>query len=407
MAKAYVIDEEEGTRVPFLRGILTRSLQDAGISFEDAYKLSSEIREEMGDTEVINKEMLRDKVVEYLEDNYSNTVVQRYRAPVGAAAPILVRDVAGQVSAFSRAQHQRCLESCGLVSEKSIAVTQKMYRHLVEKGITRVDAPHLGYLTYRCLNQDPDLGPDIAHRYMVWVDFQHSGRPLVLLIGGTAGCGKSTVATELANRLEIVRTQSTDMLREVMRMMIPERLLPALHTSSFSAWEALPGSTQQNGDLDTLLADGFRTQADYLSVPCEAVIQRALRERVSLIIEGVHVQPSLLEKIPMDTDAVVAPIMLAVLKPEKLRKRIRGRGSQAPQRRSERYLENFDRIWRLQSFILSEADRTGIPIVANDNKEKVLQEVMKSIIDTISKTFSSNPKDVFKNVGLTGKPPGN
>ena len=45
------------------------------------------------------------------------------------------------------------------------------------------------------------------------------------------GTGKSTLATELAHRLGIVRTQSTDMLREVMRTMIPAHLMPALHVS--------------------------------------------------------------------------------------------------------------------------------------------------------------------------------
>ena len=30
------------------------------------------------------------------------------------------------------------------------------------------------------------------------------------------------------------------MLREVMRTMIPQRLLPVLHASSFNAWQELP-----------------------------------------------------------------------------------------------------------------------------------------------------------------------
>ncbi len=399
MAKTYVIDADGGTRVPFLRGILTRSLQDAGISFEDAYKLASVIRQEVGDAEEITTVALREKVVGLLEYGFSSNVVQRYRTPTGTATAIMVHDSSGQATPFSRAQHQRCLESCGLTGERSTAVTQKMYRHLIERGLTRVDASHLGHLTYRCLHQDPNLGPDIARRYMIWVDFLQSCRPLILLIGGTAGCGKSTVATELANRLEIVRTQSSDMLREVMRMMIPERLLPVLHRSSFNAWEALP-HLSQNSDQDGLLVDGYRTQADYLSVPCEAVIQRALRERVSLIVEGVHVQPSLMDRIPADTDAVVVPVMLAVLKPIKLRKRISGRGGHAPQRRAGRYLDNFDSIWRLQSFLLSEADRAGVPIIANDSKEKVIQEVMGSIIDKLSQDFSAIPKAVFSNADL-------
>ena len=35
--KTIVINERENERVPFLRGILTRSLLDAGLAFEDAF----------------------------------------------------------------------------------------------------------------------------------------------------------------------------------------------------------------------------------------------------------------------------------------------------------------------------------------------------------------------------------
>ena len=44
MAKIIVEDREEHTRVPFLRGILIRSLQDAGLPFDTAYELATEIR---------------------------------------------------------------------------------------------------------------------------------------------------------------------------------------------------------------------------------------------------------------------------------------------------------------------------------------------------------------------------
>ena len=149
-------------------------------------------------------------------------------------------------------------------------------------------------------------------------------------------------------------------------------------------------------DQDALLADGYRTQAELVSVALEAVVNRALRERVSLILEGVHVQPAFMQRIPTDTDAVVVPVMLAVLKPEKLRKRIRGRGKDVPERRAERYMGHFDSVWRLQSYLLSEADRLSVPIIANDDKEKVMREIMRIIIGTVSTEFSRTPKEVFR-----------
>ena len=173
---------------------------------------------------------------------------------------------------------------------------------------------------------------------------------LLGLIGGTAGCGKSTIATEVTSRLGIVRTQSTDMLREVMRMMMPERLLPVLHTSSFEAWRKLPYGDEGHEDIDRLVADGYQSQAELLTVACDAVLNRARTERVSLILEGVHVQPSFADGLRGLDDAVVVPIELAVLKQKELRRRIMGRGTHAPKRRAMRYLDRFDAIWRLQSF---------------------------------------------------------
>jgi 2-phosphoglycerate kinase len=180
-----------------------------------------------------------------------------------------------------------------------------------------------------------------------------------------------------------------------MRMMVPARLTPALHTSSFTAWQALPTRHRDTADQDELIEDGYRSQAWLLSVACEAVLRRALSERVSLILEGVHVQPEIAEMIPADSDAVVVPMTLAVLKPKTLRKRLRGRGKIATARRAERYLEHFDEIWTLQSQLLSEADRHGVPIIPNTAKEEVVQHVITLIINALEKDFDATPEDVF------------
>ena len=61
-------------------------------------------------------------------------------------------------------------------------------------------------------------------------------------------------------------------------------------------------------------------------------------------------------------------------------------------------LQGFDdvaKIWRLQSFLLSEADRAGIPILVNDRKEGATNLIMKTIIDELGKTFDKTPEEVF------------
>ena len=402
MARLIVTEPDHGAESPFLRGILTRSLQEAGLSFDDAYRLSSEIRQDLlrdaeaeGETDRVELPVrhLQARIIKYLRRAGLKSVLDRYRSRRASAVPVAVEHKNGQTTPFSRAYHQQGLQSCGLSSEEAAMITLRIYQRVLDEDRRTVTSLEIDRMTHACLQSM--IGDAVARRYLVWRDFELSGRPLLLLLGGAAGCGKSTVATAIASRLGIVRTQSTDMLREVMRVMVPERLLPVLHTSSFDAWKALSRTEGDTEELETLIARGYQAQAKLISVACEAVIQRAIRERVSLILEGVHVQPSLAQSVPEDSDALVVPIMLAVLNARTLRARIRGRGSEAPGRRSARYLKAFDAIWQLQSHLLSGADRAGIPIVRNTEVEGVFMAVMRIILDRLSVDFSGSPEAVF------------
>jgi 2-phosphoglycerate kinase len=390
MARPLVIDPEEHTRVPFLRGILTRSLRGVGLDFEEAYGVASRVRDDLADTPEITTDELRRKVLKRLKP-FGREAVERYRRPGPLSPTILVESRDGAIRPYSRGRHRLSLQTCGLTTEESTAVAARIFDELIREGRGEITSRELAYLTYGRLLDD--LGDEAARHYLVWKEFQHSERPLIILIGGTVGSGKSTIATQLAHELDIVRTQSTDMLREVMRVMIPKRLVPVLHKSSYNAASALP--VHEGTGAERLLEVGYMTQVELLSLACEAVIARALRERVSVILEGVHVHPALLDRFPGGSDAIFVPVTLAILKSKELRKRIKGRGKVNPDRRAERYLEHFDAIWSLQSFLLSEADRLGVPIVANVEKEESVRQVIGILMDVLSETFAGTPDEVF------------
>lgn len=392
MAKLQVISSRDGTAVPFLRGILTRSLQLAGLSFDHAYAVASEVRDSLADSTSIRTDQLRQLVAARVRRSHGETAERRYRALGQPAAPIMVRAPGGRTVRFSVETHRRALESCGVPEALAAQLTDKLYRHLVMRNRGEITSSYLGRLTYRFVHRE--LGEETAQRFLVWRRFRGSGSPLLLLIGGAPGCGKSTVATEIASRLDIFRTQSTDMLREVMRVMIPERLLPVLHRSSFDAWQAMPDSPAGE-ELDKQIANGYRSQADLLFVSCDAVIQRAVRERVSLVLEGVHVDATLVKRLNVEADVVVVPVMLAVLKKEQLRQRIEGRGGLVPQRRAKRYLQSFDAIWQLQSYLLDEADRHGMTMVTNDDKEETIREIMRVVADHLAQNLFPSPDKAF------------
>lgn len=396
MAKLVVIDSEGGTKVPFLRGILTRSLQDVGLDFDEAYDLASDVRDSLSGQTRVKTADLRKRVAARLREVHGDYLANRYASGVESMDQVMVRSDEGQLAPFSEEIQRKSLELCGIGTEDARNLSRMLGRHLVTRNRKEIDSSYLGRLTYRLLLREVDKRA--AHRYLVWRDFRRGGVPLLLLIGGAPGTGKSTIATALASQLDIFRTQSTDMLREVMRMLTPERLLPVLHRSSFDAWRALPGD-DLSGDPEEMIASGYRSQTELLTVACEAVVQRAVRERVSMVLEGVHINPAVVRRLRDSGEVFVVPVLLAVLKQDVLRKRIRGRGGKVPQRRAERYLENFDAIWHLQSYLLAEADREKIPIVANDDKADTVAEILQIIGDKLATKLEPTLKQVFPAMG--------
>jgi 2-phosphoglycerate kinase len=394
LSKTLVEDLEE-TRIPFLRGILIRSLQDAGLEFDEASHIASEIRNELADTKLISTVDLNHMVIERLKSLGKESAVYRYENR-NSPLTVEVEQQCGRINPFSRLKFRNSLETIGLKSRESDDVVQMLQEHLTNKSIKTIKSRNLAMLIYRYLRQSSKLGPAVAHRWLVWHDFINSGRELIFLIGGTAGCGKSSTANMLANRLEIVRTQSTDMLREVMRTMIPEKLMPVLHQSSFTAWKGLPRQKKTKGNVsEAQLVQGYRSQADLLSLAIEAVVDRATREHVSLVLEGVHVHPAFMEQLQTETDAVVIPVMLGLLKRKHLQQRIKDRSTNVPDRGAEHYLQYFDEIWRLQTYLLSEADRANIHIAVNENRDKIFSEIMRFTIATLAENFDSTPEKVF------------
>ena len=394
--KTIVINEKDQTRIPFLRGILIRSLLDAGLEFDDAYRLASDMREALSDVEEISSDDIRHRVSEQLEDEGHLGALEPYRLPLAAPGRIVVTSRSGGASAFSRGKHERYLRAAGVKAEKAEQTTSLVYEQLLAAGATSIDTCTLGYLTYLALEQE--VSRKAAKRYLVWSEYQRSGRPLILMICGAVGTGKSTIATEVAHLLDIVRIQSTDMLREVMRMMLPEKLLPVLHASSFNAWRALPIQDARGRDRDLLIADGYRSQVGLLSVAIEAVIHRAVEESVPIILEGVHAHPEISMNLPEDTDAITVHTTLAVLKSKELKRRLRGRGAEVPQRRAKRYLNTFDSIWSLQTVLLSESDRCDVPIITNTDKDKTIHQVVLQVNYELSRHFEGSPRDVFGEV---------
>jgi 2-phosphoglycerate kinase len=94
-----------------------------------------------------------------------------------------------------------------------------------------------------------------------------------------------------------------------------------------------------------------------------------------------------MQSLDRSNDAIIVPFMLATLDPEQLKKQLRGRALDAPNRRAERYLKNFDTIWKLQSYLLAEADRAHVPILSDWPTVQAVEQAMDMIFTMLSRKF--------------------
>jgi 2-phosphoglycerate kinase len=199
-------------------------------------------------------------------------------------------------------------------------------------------------------------------------------KPVILLIGGATGTGKSTVATEAAYRLGITRVTSTDFVRQTMRAFFSEEFMPSIHYSSFEAGVAL----RQPEQADDPVIAGFLEQSRNVLVGVRAAIERALEEGWSMVLEGVHLVPGMLPRID---GALVAQCVLAIEDVDAHSGHfvIRDAGSDGL-RPHAKYVDRLGDIRRIQEHIVKRARRHGVPVIENSDIEAATGEVLDLVL---------------------------
>ena len=158
----------------------------------------------------------------------------------------------------------------------------------------------------------------------------------IILIGGTAGTGKTTLASELSWRLGLDHRIGTGFIREIVKSQHRKEDCLELHGFTFRSEQPIANIV---------------AQAQRLKPAIIACIERAQREGTSLLVEGTHLLPSLYYEVTVDLFAV-----LAAPESEEHQRRLQGPSHLHRQTTDA----DFANVRLINQYLGSEAERWGI-----------------------------------------------
>jgi len=270
---------------------------------------------------------------------------------------------------YSKGLMARALIAVGVAADRAYDLARRLELDLAEQDVPAVELGRLETLAREELGEEE--GARACDRLRRLRDLQALELPVIVLVGGATGTGKSTVATEVAHRLGITRVVSTDSIRQTMRAFFSREFLPAIHYSSFDA-----GAAVVDDAVGDAVVNGFVEQSRHVCVGVDAAMRRALTEGWSMVIEGVHLVPGL---VPAELEGALLLHVVVAIANEDVHKthflvRDAATGGVRPM---GPYLDRLGEIRRVQDCIVSRAERLGVPVIENGNVERTIGDVIE------------------------------
>jgi 2-phosphoglycerate kinase len=275
---------------------------------------------------------------------------------------------------YSKGVMARALIAAGIPADRAYSLARRVEVDLAERGERTVDLERFREIAGETLGEDE--GERAVRRLRRLADLQSLDVPIIVMIGGSTGTGKSTVAAEVAHRLGITRVASTDFIRQTMRAFFSREFMPTIHYSSFEAGAGVDSDV--SGDPTII---GFVDQCRHVCVGVEAAIERALQEGWSMVLEGVHLVPGLLPATV--NGALIAHVVVEIADEDMHRVHFHVRDiTTGGIRAMDKYLERIDDIRRIQDYIVGRARRQGVPVVENANVERTIDQVIEIVMQS-------------------------
>lgn len=189
-----------------------------------------------------------------------------------------------------------------------------------------------------------------------------SSKPIVILIGGVSGCGKSTIAEKLMREFKY-NWVLVDDIRNAMTVV----------SDSNSPLRAFSDYTIYNHGYDSQkLADYHRALNNEVCKGLEVIIQDHLNRKIPMILEGDDITPEFMRKM-LDSDPRVKGFFISIDN-ENLKSNILKRAEMNGEKVVGSYWDYINMVLFENTRIEEEVEKFGLK--SFKGSEKMIEEVM-------------------------------
>ncbi|GAB9463670.1 hypothetical protein Gpo141_00001120 [Globisporangium polare] len=233
--------------------------------------------------------------------------------------------------------------------------------------------------------------------FQVAKEITQRNQSFVVLLGGTSGTGKSTLASLLAARLRLTTVLPTDSVRHILRAFTSKDENPCAFVSTYQAGDALTADEIEELSVATdgvmsanrlhkrKVLRGYKLQSEVVLEKLDKVLTMFEKRKQSLVVEGVHLNTDqMMELVRRHPNCV--PFVIYISNELKHRERFAVRARHMtidPQ--ENKYIKYFDNIRIIQRHLCKHADKYLIPKIDNTNVDRSIATIQSTLIRVLRK----------------------
>ncbi|KAF5457686.1 hypothetical protein F2P56_021773 [Juglans regia] len=188
-------------------------------------------------------------------------------------------DNADHYYVLSRFLLSRMLTVTKIPNHVAIKIALELKKLLIDNSLLDVSQSDLEANLFKLMERR-GYGEEYISRYKMMTRFHHQRVPLVILVCGTACVGKSTIATQLAQRLNLPNVLQTDMVYELLR------------TATDAPLASTPVWARDFSSSEELITE-FCRECRIVRKGLAGDLKKAMKDGKPIIIEGIHLDPSI------------------------------------------------------------------------------------------------------------------